>query len=229
MEFNESFFDLARRRAMTRSFSAEPVPEELLVELLDVARRVPSAGNTQGFDFVVLSGATQTERYWRASFAPEARAQFAFDGLFRCPVLVTVWADPSAYLRRYSEPDKAQSNLGRSREAWATPYWTVDASFAAMALQYAALSVGLGVLFFGMFDHAEAIATALRVPADREPVGVVALGWPAADEGGPERSPAPNTDASEHRATVARAGRSASRPRRPLTDGAARQVHFGGW
>ncbi len=216
-ERSESFFDLARRRAMTRSFTAEPVGDDLLVELLDVARRVPSAGNTQGFDFVVLAGATQTQRYWRASFSPQARARFAFQGLFAAPVLVTVWADPNAYLRRYSEPDKAPSQLARSQTAWTTPYWLVDASFAAMALQYAAVSVGLGVLFFGMFDHAAAIAATLGVPADREPVGTVAIGWPqdVGLAGAPGQRP--------------RAGASASRQRRPLRDGADRQVHFGGW
>lgn len=201
---------------MTRAFSPEPVPDALLAELLDVARRVPSAGNAQGFDFVVLTGPNQTQRYWQASFTPEARASFAFKALFDAPVLVTVWADPSAYLRRYFEPDKAASQLGRDIDAWTTPYWLIDASFAAMALQYGALSVGLGVLFFGMFDHAEAIAAELDVPADREPVGTVALGWPR---------PAESSTAHAHQ----RAGRSATRPRRPLERGADRQVHFGGW
>ena len=34
--------------------------------MLDLARRGPSAGNSQGVDFVVLIGADETERFWGA-------------------------------------------------------------------------------------------------------------------------------------------------------------------
>ncbi len=198
------FADLLRRRHMTRAFSAEPVPDEVLVGVLDAARRVPSAGNTQGFDVVVLEG-PDTARYWDVTLPAERREGFRWHSLLAAPVIVTVWADPAAYVSRYGEPDKARTGLGESAESWATPYWIVDASFAAMAMQYAAIDAGLGVLFFGMFDHAADVAAALGVPADREPIGTMAIGWP--DRSGDEP------------------GRSRDRPRRPFDD----IVHRGGW
>lgn len=173
-----AFGDLARRRKMTRHFLADPVDDALLMRILDTARRVPSAGNSQGFDFVVLRGSTETARYWDITLPTERRESFRWDGLLVCPALVTLWADPQAYIDRYGETDKERSGLGSGTEAWSTPFWTVDAAFAALALQYAALDEGLGVLFFGMFDHAAAVAAALGVPPAHEPVGVVALGWP---------------------------------------------------
>ena len=171
------------------------MPTDVLTEILDLARRVPSAGNTQGFDFVVLTGPEQTQRYWDVTLPTERRAQFAWPGLLVCPVLVTIWANQSAYTDRYAQADKAATGLG-SAAAWTTPYWLVDASFAAMTLQYAALDAGLGVLFFGMFEHAAAVKAALGVPVDRDPVGTVAIGWPDP--------------------TAVRPGRSAERERRPL-------------
>ena len=57
------FAHLIRKRQMTRSFRSDPVPKAVLDRILDRARRVPSAGNTQGFDFLVLEGA-ETARYW---------------------------------------------------------------------------------------------------------------------------------------------------------------------
>ena len=203
------FEDLVRRRKMTRSFSDLSVDPSLLRHVLDQARRVPSAGNSQGFDFVVLEGA-ETSDYWDVSLPAERRETFKWKSLLEAPVIVTIWADPDAYLERYSEEDKVSTGLGKSREAWSTEYWLVDGAFSAMALQYAAINVGLGVLFFGMFDKAPAIARALNVPPGRVPVGTVAIGWP--DSSGEED------------------GNSVNRERRPL-DAVARYgiVHFGGW
>lgn len=174
----EGFGELARRRRMTRHFLPDPVDDVLLAQILDVARRVPSAGNSQGFDFVVLSGASETARYWDVTLPAARRSSFRWASLVACPVLITVWADRDAYIDRYAETDKEHTGLGAGPDAWSTPFWTVDASFAAMALQYAALEQGLGVLFFGMFDHADAVAAALAVPPSHEPIGVIAMGWP---------------------------------------------------
>ncbi len=214
------FSELARRRRMTRHFLPDRIDDDMLERILDTARRVPSAGNTQGFDFVVLRGPSETTRYWDTTLPPDRRERFRWDGLLACPVLVTLWADPQAYIDRYDEPDKQRSGLGSGTAAWSTPYWTVDAAFASLALQYAALDEGLGVLFFGMFDHAAGVAAMLGVPPAHEPVGVVALGWP-------------------DRAAEASSGPAASqdRPRRPLFidepgEAAAADrplVHWGCW
>ena len=166
---------------MTRHFLADPVNDAVLERVLETARRVPSAGNSQGFDFVLLRGPEETARYWDAAMPADRRARFRWSSLLACPVLVTIWADPQAYLERYAEQDKEGSGLGSGRDAWSTPYWIVDASFAALALQYAAIDEGLGVLFFGMFTHAPAVASALGVPPTHEPIGVVAVGWPDLD------------------------------------------------
>ena len=191
---------------MTRSFLSDPIEPELLADLLDLARRVPSAGNSQSVDFLVLAGQTETERYWTITLPEQRRATFGFPGLLLAPVLVIVYADPDAYVQRYAEADKGGAGRSGDRSTWPQPFWTIDASFAAMTLQFAAVDRGLGVLFFGVFDHAESVAREFGVPAGREVVGVVALGWP-------DKSEPP------------RAGRSEGRPRRALDD----LVHWGRW
>ncbi|HAX05004.1 MAG TPA: nitroreductase [Acidimicrobiaceae bacterium] len=193
---------------MTRSFLADPVPTATLDRVLDSARRVPSAGNTQGFDFVVLEGA-ETSLYWDVTLPPERREKFRWQGLLRAPVLVTIWGDADAYLHRYGQTDKAHSGLADEVDAWVTPYWIVDSGFAAMTMQLAAINEGLGVLFFGMFEHSSALAKALGVPNERTPIGTIALGWP------------------DHADTAL--GRSASMERRPLEEGTNSVVHRGRW
>jgi len=165
-----------RARKMTRSFRDEPLSEQLISSLLDTARNAPSAGSSQGTEFLVLAGRDETSRYWEITLPEPRRSSFRWQGLLRAPLIVVVYADATRYLERYSEPDKAGTGLGAGRDRWGTPYWLVDASFAALALQLAAVDQGLGVLFFGLFDNAAAVAAAFGVPADHEVIGALAIG-----------------------------------------------------
>lgn len=49
------FKDVVRRRRMVRSFTDEPVAPEIVARIVDTARRGPSAGYSQGIDFVVVT------------------------------------------------------------------------------------------------------------------------------------------------------------------------------
>jgi len=198
------FGAVIRRRRMTRSFCDDSVAPELLDSLVDLASRAPSAGKSQGWHLVVLDGA-DTDRFWRHAFPTDRRAGFAFPGLLRAPVIALPFADPGAYVARYAEPDKARSGLGVGPEAWPTPYWTIDASMAVMTLLLAAEDVGLGALFFAVFEGEADVRAELGVPDALQLLGAIALGWPTTDQ--------------------SRAGSSAARPRRTP----AQIVHRGGW
>lgn len=180
------FADVVKSRRMVRSFSSQPVPVEIVNEVLDLARRVPAAGNTQGLDLVVLEG-EETKRYWDTTLPRDQRGTFPWPGLLEAPVLIIPVGSPSAYLERYSEGDKVRSGLGSSEDAWTVPYWYVDTAFAAMVTLLAAVDVGLGALFFGQFEHEGAIKREFAIPDDRRPVGTIALGY-AADEQRPSAS-----------------------------------------
>jgi nitroreductase len=190
--------EVIRRRHMVRAFDPRPVGRDVVDELLDLARRAPSAGNTQGWGFLVLDHPLDVRRFWDVNLPGEARERFRWQGLLDAPVLVLPLADREAYLARYGEPDKAATGLADER-GWSVPYWLVDTAFATMALQLAAVDAGLGTLFFGLFDRAAAVKAAFEVPDRLDPLGVLALGHPATDDG-------------------AAPGRSASRPRRPFDD-----------
>jgi nitroreductase len=172
-----------RRRRMCRNFQDAPVPPEVVDHLVDLARRAPSAGQAQGWAFVVLEGHEQTNRFWSTDSDPAWLAQPDHPGVLRAPVLVIPFYSRQAYLERYGRPDKAAAGLS-AEAAWPAPYWLIDTAFATMLLLLAAADVGLGALLFRLHGSPVALRAALGVPDEWEPVGAVALGWPAEGDSG---------------------------------------------
>jgi nitroreductase len=170
------FGNLARRRTMVRSFSEDPVPPEALERILELACTAPSAGNTGGWDVVVLTGA-DTAAFWEATTSEEWRSlSRRWEGLARAPVVLAVFVNPDAYLERYREDDKRASGLGTSEEAWPVPFWFVDGAFALMLILLAAGDAGLGACILGNFRGEDELRAALAVPDGRRYVGAVAIG-----------------------------------------------------
>lgn len=179
-----SLSDAVRRRRMVRAFTAELIEPELIEHLVDLMRRAPSAGNSQGLSVVALEGAEQTAQYWDVTLPEERRAGFGWPGLVSAPVLLVVLVRPDAWLERYAEPDKAAHGLGEAAERWPVPYWWVDAGMAVEHVLLGAVDAGLGACFFGVFQHEDRVLSALGVPDGWRIVGTIALGHPAPDEPG---------------------------------------------
>ena len=171
---------------MTRAFSAEPIAPELVEELVDLARRAPSAGNASALEWLVLDDPASLAEYWDTTLPPKRRDGFAWPRLLDAPVIVICWVNPQLYLERYREADKAHLALGESLDVWPVPYWFVDGGAAVQTLLLAAQDAGLGALFFGLFDHEPKVREAFGVPPAWRALGAVALGHRAADR--PSRS-----------------------------------------
>ena len=161
---------------MVRQFQPRPVPRDVLLRVLEVARHAPSAGFSQGFDFVVLDEPPQVEWFFNVTNHP----QFPYepDEFAGTQCLVLAISNKPAYLERYSRPDKAPFGL-QTAEAWPVPYWDVDTGMAVMLILLAAIEEGLGAVFFGLFWGEERLLLELGVPEGCRPIGVIALGYPS--------------------------------------------------
>jgi nitroreductase len=183
--------DVVRARRMVRSYDpSRPVPLDAVRALLDLAVRAPSAGFSQGWDFVVLHTPAHREAFWAATTTGGSPPDAWLTGMRTAPVLVLCLSDPGRYLDRYAEPGKARAGLDwRDPEQWPVPYWDVDTGMAALLILLGAVDAGLASCFFGVpGDRHDAVRAAFGVPADRRIVGMVSLGHPAAD-GSARRSP----------------------------------------
>lgn len=187
---------------MVRRFQRRSIPRDVLLSVLEVARHAPSAGFSQGFDFIVLDDPSQIERFFEVTNHPEfPYGPHEFEGV---PCIVLAISNRPAYLERYSRPDKERFGLQKA-EAWPVPYWDVDTGMAVMLILLAAIEAGLGAVFFGLFWGEQALLAELGVPEGCRPIGVMALGYPHESE-----------DFDPSRFTARR---------RPLES----MVHFGRW
>jgi nitroreductase len=180
MELSEAI----RRRRMVRAFDAtRPVPGEAVDAMLHNAIRAPSAGFSQGWDFLVLRSAADRELFWSVTREPgEPDSWLA--GMQTAPVLIVCLSDKDTYLERYAAPDKGWTD--RSESHWPVPYWDVDTGMAAMLMLLTAVDQGLASCFFGVPPElGEVFLAAFDIPANRRPVGVIGLGYAAPDRPSP--------------------------------------------
>ncbi len=173
------FESVVRARRMCRKYLETPIEKAQLDRVLDHARRVPSAGFSQGFHFLVLEGPEQTAVFWDHTLPASDRPAFPWPTLLKAPVIVLPLADADAYVRRYSEADKAKTGLGESTDAWPVPFWWGDTAMAVQNLLLSATNEGLGALYFGIFREEKALVSALGIPEGIRPLGAVTLGHPA--------------------------------------------------
>jgi nitroreductase len=176
-----------RRRAMMRSFSAEPLGRDEVDLILQAALRSPTAGNTKGTAWVALEGPDQTALYFDATTdeAWRTRHKEWSDGLARAPVVLLAYSSPDAYVDRYAEENKAKEGLGETAAAWPVPYWIGDAAFGVMTVLLAAVDAGLGACVLGAFRGEAELAARLDVPPGWRLFCAVLLGHP---DGGDHRS-----------------------------------------
>jgi nitroreductase len=172
---------------MVRSFSAAALDPAVVDAIVQAALRAPSAGNTGGTAWVVLSGSEETSRYWDATTDAEWRARSPrWEGLQRAPVVLLAYASAELYVTRYGESDKVDSGLAAGEEAWPVPYWTGDAAFGVMTVLLAAVDAGLGACILGNFRGEAELAAVLGVPSEWRLFCAVLVGRP---DGGNRPSP----------------------------------------
>jgi nitroreductase/NAD-dependent dihydropyrimidine dehydrogenase PreA subunit len=154
-------------RRSVRAFKDKPVPMETIQALLDVARRAPTASNSQNLHWIVISGAAkvhtlaeETINWIRANGtnpAALARWDSGYDFVLRGAPTVVVACTPATY------------DWGKQ-----------DCAIALTYLELAAESRGLGVCWAGYLTRIagfhEPLRQALSVPEGYAVHGALMLG-----------------------------------------------------
>jgi nitroreductase len=151
LEVNVETWDAIRSRRNVRSYGERAIPPEDLDRVLEAARRTPSAGNQQAWDFVVC-----TDREQLAQLARVFRAARHVAGSAATIALVAPKSD-DARMR-----DLVQFDLGQ----------------VTMSIMLAAADLGVGSGHAGVQDQ-ELARRLLGFPEDRFCAVLIALGFPA--------------------------------------------------
>ncbi|WP_230988492.1 nitroreductase family protein [Streptomyces cacaoi] len=154
-----SFFDVVVTRRVVRSYASQPIPDEVVDSLVTSMLAAPSGANRQAWAFVTV----RSERGIRAlrAFAP---------GIFGTPAMVL-----AACVDHSRVPEHPVSR-GAHR---------LCVAMAVENFLLAAHAQGLGACPVHSFQPAP-VHRLLRLPTHLEPVLVVPVGYPAADQ--PEAS-----------------------------------------
>ncbi len=174
------FKDVLRRRRMVRRFDQRPVPADTVDRIIDMGRRAPSAGFSQGLELLVLDTPETVAAFWETTRDPEFgwEEEIVAHGP---TVLILPLPDPRRYVERYAQPDKIE--FGMDEEAnWPVRFWEIDAAMASMLILLAAVEEGLGGWFFGITHGERALLDHFGVPAYLGSIGIIGLGYRAEDE-----------------------------------------------
>ena len=169
---------------MVRSYQPDrPVDRSTIERLLELAIRAPSAGFSQGWQFLVLDTAESRSTFWQAAVEPGDPDSW-LRGMQTAPVLILALSDKDAYLDRYAEPDKGWTD--RDEAHWPVPYWDIDTGMASLLVLLGAVDAGLASCFFGVPVPAHAaVKASLGIPERLRIVGVISLGYGAPDRRSP--------------------------------------------
>ncbi len=158
------FRELAEYRYSVRTYLTDPVPDDLLKQVLTAATLAPTADNRQPFQLVVMHTIARKD---------ELRRIYDRDWFVQAPIVIGIVAVPS--------------------EAWVRSdgvnYSWVDAAIVMDHLILAATDAGLGTCWIGDFNPKEAYLV-MGLPPEVEPVAFTPLGFPADEPGWKRRQPA---------------------------------------
>lgn len=150
-----------------RKFNDEPIPAEVMREMLEAAVRASNTGNMQVYSIVVTTDAAILERLKPCHFGQPA---------VNAPAIFTFCAD----IRRFSR----WCEIRGARPEYDNFVWFLsamtDALLASQNLVIQAETHGLGICFLGTtFYNASEISEILELPSGVIPVMAVSCGYPS--------------------------------------------------
>ena len=185
--------DLGRRQAQllrrsVRRFSEQPVPPELITAAVAEALTAPAPHHTRPVRFVWLQTRATRNRLldrmkdkWRADLAGDGRSPESVERrvargqiLYDAPEVVIPFLVPDG---AHAYPDAARTDAEHTM-------FTVAVGAAVQALLVALAVRGLGSCWIGStIFAADLVREELELPADWEPLGAIAIGYPEGPAG----------------------------------------------
>ena len=151
--------ELLNKRFATRAISSEPIPEEIIDELVEAARLTPSCYNQQPWRFLILESAEARDK--GEEFLGKGNQVWAL----KAPLLIIGYAKPE---------DDCIIPDGRE-------YFQFDLGLAVMNLILSATCRGLVARPMAGFEP-DKVKSVFGLEKEHQPMVVIAVGYPSEDE-----------------------------------------------
>ena len=166
--------DCIKTRRSIRNYKEEQIPQDVINEVVELARFAPSWKNTQIARYYVVQNPELKQK-----IAESCVMGFTYNTgtLTKAPALVVL-----AYVEKRSGFERDGSCTTSKGSDWEM----FDAGIAAQTFCLAAHEKGLGTCIMGIFDDA-AVAEAISLPEGQKVGALIAIGYPAEEPAAPAR------------------------------------------
>ncbi len=149
-----SVLEIIQKRRSVRRYKGNPIPQDVLLRVLEAARLAPSGKNYQPWKFIIVQEEDLKKKVARAS----AEQHF----IAEAPLIIVACGFP----------DNCYSRMGRYMKSW-----PVDVAIALEHLILQAEEEGLGTCWIGSFEEQE-VKALLNVPEEVKVLALTPLGYP---------------------------------------------------
>ncbi len=159
-------------RRSIRQFTGEPVPHEVLAQVVETASYAPSWKHTQIVRYIAVEGELKNK-------LAKCTSAYAKNGeiIEQAPMVIAV-----TIIKGRSGFERDGSFTTHRGDSWQM----FDAGAASEAFCLAAYEQGLGTVIMGIFDQEEA-TTLLNLPEDRDLIALIPIGYPDETPTAPRR------------------------------------------
>ena len=143
------FIELITKRRSVRDYKSEPVPDEILKQILEAGRLAPTGANRQPQRLIVVREKIGLDKVKKAANA------------YGAPLVIIVCADHTTVWKRHFDGKEITD---------------IDASIVTDHMMLAATELGLGTVWICHFKP-DVIRSEFNLPDQVEPVNILAIGY----------------------------------------------------
>jgi nitroreductase len=179
------------KRKSIRRFKQKQVPDKIIKEVIDAARRAPSGCNVQPTRYFVIKDKKLKERL-------KQKEAFRQDFVYDAPVIIVLCGNPKEYenfkeIKYQQEEGTLPKDLTKVKEilkGLEEERAIRDISIASSFLVLRAVELGLGVCYIGLINE-NALKKELNIPKKWIIPFIIIMGYPAEF---PQQRPRKNLD-----------------------------------
>lgn len=153
--------DIIRSRKSVRSFKPDPIPTDILKEILEAGRLAPSAQNRQPWRYIVFTDPAEIRTLAKKTGLIGISNFFIKDA----PCVIIACAE-------------AKKNLRVNKQ----DYYLVDTAISFQQMMLTAWDLGIGSCWLAAFSE-KTLAKYLGIPSTWRIVGLSPFGYPSESEG----------------------------------------------